>query len=195
MQSQTFRHSMGGVAALAAALAMAFVPSARFAHAASPTKTYGQVTAITLTHNGSAIKWFSVATSSASSLRFKVTRRTTWVPRSSNADIAGFATRDYAYVLSRSSAAGSVQFDTVPFKPGPVESLTGVVTKTGRQGLIVIRLSNSRLHKVYRTKNTAYYENEQPVDGTLVVHVGNNLTVYAHKRRLKWLALSVDEHV
>ncbi|GEM_PF-6821190 len=181
---------------LAVACLVGLVTSPTFAavSAKNPAKFYGQVTHVSLNKKTSAIKGFTV-NGKHHQYSYKVTSSTRFLPRSSTADVEGFGVGDYAFVKASGARAQAVEFDTTAFKPEPLENFSGTVVKTGKSGLVVVKLSDSSTRRVYRDSGTSYYVNGQPVEQPLTIHPGDSLTVYAEKHgNGHWYAVSIDEH-
>lgn len=158
-------------------------------------KAYGRVASVTLSQDQETVKAFSLVHAKIH-YQYRVKSATEFIPRSSSADIDGFATGDYAYVLGSHGVASSVEFDVKPFRPGAFEHVTGKArSKPNQNGLFVLIDALGKRHKVWQTPKTSYYINSQPQPGPFQIKAGMNLTVFAQDVKSQWRAFSIDEKV
>jgi hypothetical protein len=177
---------------LAALLVGAMIPTTMLAARVKPASAYGRVGAITLSKKTGDLKTFTLVKPHVSYV-YHVNVNTQFIPRSSPADVEGFGQGEYAYVVARNGIASSVEFDTTPFKPGPVEHVTGLVTKVSSRGFFVVQDAKAVNHRIWRNAKTTYYLDSQPQTKPLPVRAGQQLDVFAQKIKARWLAVSIDE--
>jgi hypothetical protein len=181
--------------ALVGALAIAQVGIGPAQASKGHGNAYGHVVSLKFAKKTGALKGFTIAVHGKGQYTYSVTSKTQFVPRSADADIQGFGVGDYAYVIARSGVAHEVEYDTSPFKPGPLEHVDGQVTKVSTKGFFILQDSSGTDHKIWPTPQTSWYINGQPQSSPFTVQVGQTLDVFAQKEHEKWLAVSIDEQV
>jgi hypothetical protein len=159
--------------------------------ARAAASAYGRVATLTISRKTQSLKAFTLA-SGRVTRSFHVNGNTEFIPRSSGADIQGFAQGDYAFVLSHAGIAASVEFDTSPFKPGPVEHLGGRIIKSSPHYFVMQDASTGR-HKVWLGAQTSYYIGGQAQQHAFPIRAGEDVDVFAQKAKARWVAVSIDE--
>jgi hypothetical protein len=194
----TFRAWQTAMAVTIALAGTIIYPAAGFAQA-KQSKVYGQVVSVKENLKTQVFKSFALV-HGRQTTTIKVTTATQFVPRSTAADVQGFVPKDYAFVVTRVTThpkavrAVSVLFDTVPFHPAPTQNYSGQIARVGKQGLFITRLSDGATTKrAWRTAQTSYYLNGNPVEVPLSLRAGASVMVFTEKSGVRWMAISINE--
>jgi hypothetical protein len=186
-----FRRILPAMVVVAVQLGLGGAGNSLASGARPPSSAYGHVTSLAFTKRTQTLKGFTLANGKGI-YSFRVNGNTGFIPRSSGADVQGFSQGVYAFVLSHSGLATSVEFDTRPFKPSPVEHVVGQVARTGQHSFVVEDASAAR-HKVWLSPETDYYVDGQAQQHAFPIKTGDDVDVFAQKPKSRWLAISIDE--
>ena len=161
------------------------------------SNVYGRVATLYRNHAQDLVRFDLVQLPSHATLSFRVNSSTSFIPRSAEANVAGFTVHDYAYVSSegkgRHVAATTVKFDTHPFHIYPSKTVTGIVALTGPHHQVLLRLPDGTNFKFYTVRNTVYSINGQIQETTFRITKSLKLIVTAEHRASRWVATQVDE--
>ncbi|HZT96996.1 MAG TPA: hypothetical protein VFB34_09180 [Chloroflexota bacterium] len=183
-----------GPATLFVAGAEALTPAA----ADGSFHTYGKVVSVTRAKKTEDVLRFDLQPHGSGRLSFKVTTGTKFIAHSSQAEVNGFTTGDFAYVIAHTTKrvriADSVEYDAHAFHVYPVSSFSGVASKVAKHNAyLIVQLADSSQRKVFLTGNTAYYQNGQPSETPIQIKAGDHLQIEAEHQGKRWVALSVDD--
>lgn len=183
-----------GLLAMAAAVVLPSLESALAAAAASSgdASSYGKVVTVRTDPKTQAVTRFTL-THGSGVIAFRVLSNTQFVPRSSAAAVQGFASGEFANVISRGRSTRAVEYDTTAFKPRPFEEISGAIFRVGKKGAFSTKDAAGKIYPVYRVSTTRFYMNGQPVR-SFALRVNMTVRVLAEKSKPnRWIAVSIDQ--